>query len=66
MTFVLALLEVHKGIYAIFERILTSGTTKTLVDASPGGAGHPRTLAFIRCVRDKSSFSTQVSVLDLW
>ena len=61
MTFVLALLDVHKGIYAIFERNLTSGTTKTLVDASPGGASRPelsrdqRTLAFVRRVRDKEA-----------
>jgi hypothetical protein len=58
MTFVL---DVHKGIYAIFERNLTSGTTKTLVDASPGGASRPelsrdqRTLAFVRRVRDKEA-----------
>ena len=54
-------LDVHKGIYAIFERNLTSGTTKTLVDASPGGASRPelsrdrRTLAFVRRVRDKEA-----------
>jgi hypothetical protein len=53
--------DVHKGIYAIFERNLTSGTTQTLVDASPGGASRPelsrdqRTLAFVRRVRDKEA-----------
>ncbi|KAF8810077.1 hypothetical protein BYT27DRAFT_7162151 [Phlegmacium glaucopus] len=53
--------DVHKGIYAIFERNITSGTTKTLVDASPGGANRPelsrdrRTLAFVRRVRDKEA-----------
>jgi hypothetical protein len=51
--------DVHKGIYAIFERNLTSGVEKTLVDAFPGGASRPelsrdgRTLAFVRRVRDK-------------
>lgn len=59
--FFLALLDVHKGIYAIFERNLTSSTTKILVDASPGGASRPelsrdqRTLAFVRRVRDKEA-----------
>ena len=57
----MALLDVHKGIYAIFERNLTSGTTKTLVDAFSGGASRPelsrdqRTLAFVRRVRDKEA-----------
>ena len=55
------LLDVHKGIYAIFERNLTSGTTKKLVDGFPGGASRPelsrdrRTLAFVRRVRDKQA-----------
>lgn len=49
------------GIYAIFERNLTTGITKTLVDAYPGGASRPelsrdrRTLAFVRRVRDKEA-----------
>ena len=61
LTFASVLLDVHKGIYAIFQRNLTSGTTKTLVNASPGGASRPelsrdrRTLAFVRRVRDKEA-----------
>jgi len=61
LTFISVLLDVHKGIFAIFEHNLTSGTTKTLVDASPGGASRPelsrdrRTLAFVRRVRDKEA-----------
>ena len=56
-----ALLDVHRGIYGIFEHNLTTGITKTLVDASPGGASRPelsrdqRTLAFVRRVRDKEA-----------
>ena len=53
--------DVHKGIYAIFSRNLTTGRTETLVSASPGGASRPelshdqRTLAFVRRVRDKEA-----------
>lgn len=53
--------DVHKGIYAIFERNLTTGADKTLVGATPGGASRPelsrdgRTLAFVRRVRDKEA-----------
>ncbi|KAF9265845.1 hypothetical protein L218DRAFT_121543 [Marasmius fiardii PR-910] len=51
--------DVHAGIYSIFSKNLTTGTTVTLVDSSPGGASRPelskdrRTLAFVRRVRDK-------------
>ncbi|KAK0458565.1 uncharacterized protein EV420DRAFT_1629551 [Desarmillaria tabescens] len=50
--------DVHNGIYAIFERNLTSTRTVTLVDASPGGASRPelsrdgRTLVFVRRMGD--------------
>ncbi|KAK0442843.1 hypothetical protein EV421DRAFT_2081966 [Armillaria borealis] len=50
--------DVHNGIYAIFEKNLTSARTVTLVDASPGGASRPelsrdgRTLAFVRRLGD--------------
>ncbi|EGN96264.1 hypothetical protein SERLA73DRAFT_94359 [Serpula lacrymans var. lacrymans S7.3] len=53
--------DVHKGIYAIFSKNLTSGKTETIVDAYPGGASRPelsrdgRTLAFVRRVRDKEA-----------
>ncbi|KAG2365872.1 hypothetical protein BDR07DRAFT_1480928 [Suillus spraguei] len=53
--------DVHQGIYAIFQRNLTTGVEKTLVDAFPGGASRPilsrdaRTLAFVRRVRDKEA-----------
>ncbi|KAF9009485.1 hypothetical protein BDQ17DRAFT_1235809 [Cyathus striatus] len=53
--------DVHKGIYAIFQRNLTTGVTETVVDAVPGGASRPelsrdgRTLAFVRRVRDKQA-----------
>lgn len=53
--------DVHKGIYAIFQRNLTTGLEETLVDAFPGGASRPtlsrdgRTLAFVRRVRDKEA-----------
>ncbi|KAF9228696.1 hypothetical protein BS17DRAFT_691608 [Gyrodon lividus] len=53
--------DVHKGIYSIFGRNLTSGAEETLVDAFPGGASRPtlsrdgRTLAFVRRVRDKEA-----------
>ncbi|KAG5651504.1 hypothetical protein H0H81_008398 [Sphagnurus paluster] len=53
--------DVHKGIYAIFQKNLTTGQTETLVSASPGGASRPelsrdgRTLAFVRRVRDKEA-----------
>ena len=51
----------HSGIYAIFQKNLTTGATETLVDAFPGGASRPelsrdgRTLAFVRRVRDKEA-----------
>lgn len=54
----LILADVHKGVYALFITNLTTGSTETLVDASPGGASRPelshdqRTLAFVRRVRD--------------
>ena len=54
-------LDVHKGIYSIFQYNLTTRVTTTLVDASPGGASRPelsrdgRTLAFVRRVRDKEA-----------
>ncbi|KAF8968323.1 hypothetical protein BDZ97DRAFT_1655335 [Flammula alnicola] len=53
--------DVYKGIYAIFQRNLTTGSTETLVDSFPGGASRPelsrngRTLAFVRRVRDKQA-----------
>ncbi|KAJ8593990.1 hypothetical protein M405DRAFT_879032 [Rhizopogon salebrosus TDB-379] len=53
--------DVHKGIYSIFRRNLTTGAEETLVDAFPGGASRPtlsrdgRTLAFVRRVRDKEA-----------
>ncbi|KXN82625.1 hypothetical protein AN958_02476 [Leucoagaricus sp. SymC.cos] len=53
--------DVHKGVYSIFKRNLTTGVTETLVDAYPGGASRPelsrdrRTLAFVRRVRDKEA-----------
>ncbi|KAF8123752.1 hypothetical protein EV363DRAFT_1403616 [Boletus edulis] len=53
--------DVHKGIYSIFARNLTSGEEEVLVDAFPGGASRPtlsrdgRTLAFVRRVRDKEA-----------
>ncbi|KAG0706559.1 hypothetical protein DFH29DRAFT_901726 [Suillus ampliporus] len=53
--------DVHKGIYAIFGRNLTTGAEETLVSVSPGGASRPtlsrdgRTLAFVRRVRDKEA-----------
>lgn len=55
------LADVHQGIYAIFQKNLTTGQTMTLVDASPGGASRPelsrdgRTLAFVQRVRDKEA-----------
>ncbi|KAL0070502.1 hypothetical protein AAF712_002334 [Marasmius tenuissimus] len=51
--------DVHAGIYAIFSKNLTTGSTETLVDSTPGGASRPelsrdrKTLAFVRRVRDK-------------
>lgn len=51
----------HKGIYSIFAKNLTSGVKETLVDVFPGGASRPilsrdgRTLAFVRRVRDKEA-----------
>jgi hypothetical protein len=54
-------LDVHKGIYSIFQYNLITHVTTTLVDASPGGASRPelsrdgRTLAFVRRVRDKQA-----------
>ncbi|KAI5987546.1 hypothetical protein EDD15DRAFT_2173549 [Pisolithus albus] len=53
--------DVHKGIYSIFSKNLTSGFKEVLVDAFPGGASRPtlsrdgRTLAFVRRVRDKEA-----------
>ncbi|KAG6865662.1 hypothetical protein C0991_000432 [Blastosporella zonata] len=53
--------DVHKGIYAIFQKNITTGDIETLADASPGGASRPelsrdgRTLAFVRRVRDKEA-----------
>lgn len=53
--------DVHKGIYSIFSKNLTTGRTETLVEAFPGGASRPelsrdgRTLAFVRRVRDKEA-----------
>ncbi|EKM83071.1 hypothetical protein AGABI1DRAFT_118462 [Agaricus bisporus var. burnettii JB137-S8] len=53
--------DIHQGIYSIFQRNITTGRTKTLVDAYPGGASRPelshdgRTLAFVRRVRDKEA-----------
>ncbi|KAG6810508.1 hypothetical protein H0H92_011559 [Tricholoma furcatifolium] len=53
--------DVHKGIYSIFQKNLTTGNVETLVDAFPGGASRPelsrdgRTLAFVRRVRDKEA-----------
>ena len=55
------ILDVHSGIYAIFQTNLTSKRTTTLVSSSPGGASRPelsrdgRTLAFVRRVRDKEA-----------
>lgn len=54
-------LDVHSGIYAIFEYNLTTKATKCLVDSFAGGASRPelsrdlRTLAFVRRVRDKEA-----------
>lgn len=51
--------DVHKGIYAIYSRNLTTGKTEELVGASPGGASRPelsrdgKTLAYVTRVRDK-------------
>ncbi|KAF9531664.1 hypothetical protein CPB83DRAFT_848536 [Crepidotus variabilis] len=53
--------DVHKGIYAIFQQNLTTGSTKLLVNSQPGGASRPelsrdgRTLAFVRRIRDKQA-----------
>ncbi|KAF5386656.1 hypothetical protein D9615_001957 [Tricholomella constricta] len=53
--------DVHKGIYAIFQKNLTTNDTETLAQVSPGGASRPelsrdgRTLAFVRRVRDKEA-----------
>ncbi|KAF9441331.1 hypothetical protein P691DRAFT_766420 [Macrolepiota fuliginosa MF-IS2] len=53
--------DAHSGIYSIFQKNLTTGSTETLVDAYPGGASRPelsrdgRTLAFVRRVRDKEA-----------
>lgn len=53
--------DVHSGIYAIFQRNVTTGLTTTLVPSSPGGASRPElsrdktTLAFVRRVRDKEA-----------
>ncbi|EIW77828.1 composite domain of metallo-dependent hydrolase [Coniophora puteana RWD-64-598 SS2] len=56
--------DIHKGIYAIYSKNLTSGEVNTVVDAFPGGASRPtlsqdgRSLAFVRRDRD-----TQVLVV---
>ena len=53
--------DVHKGIYAIFSRNITTGKTERLVDPFPGGSSRPElsrdgcTLAFVRRVRDKEA-----------
>uniref|UniRef100_A0A8H7Y2X4 Amidohydrolase-related domain-containing protein n=1 Tax=Psilocybe cubensis TaxID=181762 RepID=A0A8H7Y2X4_PSICU len=53
--------DIHKGIYSIFQKNLTTDSTITLVDSTPGGASRPelsrdgRTLAFVRRVRDKEA-----------
>jgi hypothetical protein len=53
--------DVHKGIYSIFSRNLTSGEDIELVSANPGGASRPelsqdgKTLAFVRRIRDKGA-----------
>ena len=53
--------DVHTGIYSLFQRNLTTGSTKKLVSSYPGGASRPeisrdgRTLAFVRRVRDKEA-----------
>ncbi|TFK34840.1 hypothetical protein BDQ12DRAFT_688936 [Crucibulum laeve] len=57
--------DVHSGIYAIYQRNLTTNTTERLVSAFPGGATRPelsrdgRTLAFVRRVRDKQALVLQ-------
>lgn len=54
-------IDVHKGIYAIFQHNLTTGNTQLLVPSTPGGASRPelshdsRTLAFVRRIRDKQA-----------
>ncbi|KAF5379903.1 hypothetical protein D9757_007185 [Collybiopsis confluens] len=46
--------DIHKGVFSIFSRNLTTGKEETLVDAFPGGASRPelshdgRSLAFVR------------------
>ncbi|KAG5642728.1 hypothetical protein DXG03_002273 [Asterophora parasitica] len=53
--------DVHKGIYSIFQKNLTTDVVETLAQASPGGASRPelsrdgRTLAFVQRVRDKEA-----------
>lgn len=53
--------DVHKGIYSIFYRNISTSQTQVIVPASPGGASRPelsrdgRTLAFVRRVRDKQA-----------
>ncbi|KAE9398333.1 hypothetical protein BT96DRAFT_957632 [Gymnopus androsaceus JB14] len=53
--------DVHKGVYALFSRNLTSGKEETLVDAFPGGASRPelsrdgRSLAFVRHVGEREA-----------
>ncbi|EIN12910.1 hypothetical protein PUNSTDRAFT_60526 [Punctularia strigosozonata HHB-11173 SS5] len=50
--------NVHAGIYALFQKNLTTNVTEELVSAVPGGASRPelsrdrRTLAFVRRVND--------------
>ncbi|KAG2020880.1 amidohydrolase, variant 3 [Coprinopsis cinerea AmutBmut pab1-1] len=53
--------DVHSGIYAIYQRNLTTGSTEKIVITRPGGASRPelsrdgRSLAFVRRVRDKAA-----------
>ncbi|KAF9555565.1 hypothetical protein CPC08DRAFT_820988 [Agrocybe pediades] len=68
--------DVHKGIYSIFQRNLTTGQTSLIVDSFPGGASRPelsrdqRTLAFVRRVRDKEALVlkdlTTGSIHNVW
>jgi hypothetical protein len=60
-----SVLDLHKGIYSIFQKNTSTSTTNTLVDAFPGGASRPeisrdgRTLAFVRRVGDKQALALQ-------
>jgi hypothetical protein len=59
--FILPVIDVHKGIYAIFSRNLTTGQTERIVNSNPGGASRPeisrdgKTLAYVTRVRDKEA-----------